>query len=465
MRTSTENLEGNKVKLTIEVDEADVLKVHEETIQRLAREARVPGFRPGRVPRRIIEVRLGQKAIREEVLNDALPRYYEEAVEETDLDVIAPPEIEVTSGQDEGPVVFDAVVEVRPEVSVAGYEGLVITVPRPHATDEEIDAQIDKMRDQFAALSDVDRPVADGDLVTIDVHGTRDGEPADGLTADDIVYQVGSGGITEELDARLTGTKAGDEFELEAEDAPGGPAHLDVAVKQVREKTLPEADDAFASDASEFDTLAELREDLGSRLDSVKRYQATVALRQEALEALLGLVEEEPPETLVTHEREHLAEEFLGRLNQQRASFDDYLQAMGQDQESFLAELTGEATKQVKADLALRALAKAEEIVVEESDIDDEIVRIASQVEQAPADVRRAIEQNGRMAGLRSELQRAKAMQWLLDHIAIVDPDGKTMDREELQHDLQPMGDGHDHDGHDHEGHDHDHAHDDSEEG
>jgi trigger factor len=454
MRTSTETLEGNKVKLTVEVDEADVQKAQEETVHRLAREAFIPGFRPGRVPRRLLEARLGPKAIREEVLRDALPQYYQTAVEETDLDVIAPPEIEITAGEDEGPVTFDAVVEVRPEVSVAGYEGLVVTVPAPNASDEEIDAQIDKMRDQFATLVDVDHPAADGDLVTLDIHGTRDGEPAEGLTADDIVYQVGSGGIAEGIDEKLTGAKAGDAFSMEAEDAPDGPAHLEISVKLVREKQLPEANDEFASDASEFDTLAELREDLGSRLDSVKRYQATLAMRQQALEALLALVADEPPGTLVEHEREHLAEDFVQRLSQQRVPFNEYLAAMGQDQEAFLAELTEEATKQVKADLALRALAKAEGIEVEESDLDEEIVRIAEQVDQTPAEVRRAIEQNNRMAGLRSELQRAKAMQWLLDHVAIVDPEGNPMDREALQHEIESLD--HDHD-HDH-GHDHSHG-------
>ena len=302
MRTSVEPLEKNRFKLTVEVDDEEVARAEAETLKRLAREARIPGFRPGRVPRQLLEARLGAKTIREEALRDVLPRLYGEAVKESALDVIAAPKIDITSGDESGPVAFDAVVEVRPEVSIPGYDGLVVTVPNPAVTEADIDTQVDRLREQFASLTEVGRPATDGDLVTLDVHGTRDGKPAEGLVADDLVYQVGTGGIAKGVDERLAGAKVGDIFEMDAEDAPGGPAHLRLLVKQVREKVLPVPDDEFASDASEFESLAELRADLATRLSVAKRSQANALLRNRALDALSELVTDEMPAALVARE-------------------------------------------------------------------------------------------------------------------------------------------------------------------
>jgi trigger factor len=432
MRTSAQPLEGNQVKLTVEVDEEDIRRAEDDTLRRLTREAQIPGFRPGKVPRRILEVRLGSKAIREEVLRDMLPRYYADAVEETELDVIAPPEIDVTAGEEAGPIAFDAVVEVRPKVSVVGYEGLVVTLPSPTPSSEDIDAQVDRLREQFAELNEVDRAAADGDLVTLDVHGSHDGEPAEGLTADDLVYEVGTGGIVAGIDERLRGTSVGDEFELDAEDAPGGPAHLKVYVKQVREKVLPDADDDFASDASEFETLAELRADLSTRMTEVRRLQANIALRERAVEALVELVLDEPPAVLVSEETERMVNDLVHRLSHQQASIEQYLEATGQAPDELIAELEEQAKKQVKADLALRALIEAEAIDVEEAEVDDEIVRIAEQEKQSPARVRSVLEQDGRISGLRSQMRSAKALTWLVEHVGIVDDEGNPMDRSAL---------------------------------
>ncbi|MHB1597512.1 MAG: trigger factor [Acidimicrobiales bacterium] len=436
MRTSAEPLEGNQVKLTVEVDEEEIRRAEDDTFRRLTREARVPGFRPGKAPRRLLEARLGPKIVREEVLRDMLPRVYADAVVETSLDVIAPPEIDVTSGEESGPVAFDAVVEVRPRVSVVGYEGLEITLPALEPTDEEIDGQVDRLREQFAELRVVDRAAADGDLVTIDLRGSRDGAPAEGLTADDLVYEVGTGGIVEAADDRLRGASAGTSFSLDADDAPGGPAHLEVAVKQVREKVLPDTDDAFASDASEFETIGELRADLRSRLARVRHFQARLALRERAVEALAALVADEPPTVLVAEETERLANELVHRLSHQQATVEDYLEATGQSGDDVLAQLGEQAKLQVKADLALRALAEAEGIEVDESEIDEEIVRIAEQEKQAPSRVRSLFEREGRMAGLRSQLRSAKALTWLVEHVAIVDDEGRPMERSELLLDL-----------------------------
>ncbi|HUY30459.1 MAG TPA: trigger factor [Acidimicrobiales bacterium] len=442
MRTSAQPLEGNQVKLTVEVDEEEMRRAEEDTLRRLTREARIPGFRPGKVPRRLLEARLGTKVIREEVLRDALPRLYSDAVEEAELDVITSPEIDITAGEEGGPVAFDAVVEVRPRVAIVGYDGLAVTLPSPVPTAEEIDAQVDRLRSQFAELTEVDRPARVGDLVTLDLHGTRDGAPAEGLTADDLVYEVGTGGIVDGIDERLTGAAVGDELELDASDAPGGPAQLHVAVKQVREKLLPDADDAFAADASEFETIAELRGDLTTRIGEVKRLQTQLALREAAVEALVELVADEPPAVLVAAETERLVNDLVHRLSHQGATLEQYLESTGQPPESLLAELDEQAKKQVKADLALRALVEAESIEVDESELDEEIVRIAGQEKMTPARVRTALEQDGRLAGLRSQMASAKALAWLVEHVGIVDEEGKPMDRSELLLDSAGPADG-----------------------
>jgi trigger factor len=433
VKASTVPLEGHKVKLTVEVGEEELSAVREETVGRLTLEARLPGFRPGHVPRRVLEARLGQKAIREQVLAEALPRYFDEAVEEQQLDVIDQPEIDVTSGKDAGPVVFDATVQVRPRASIPGYEGLVVTLPRPGASDEEVQARLDRLRDQFATLSDVERPARSGDVLTIDVHASRDDEPVADLDLEDYTYELGSGGLVDDADAKLTGSKAGDIVALTAEQGEGSAVELKVLVKRVREKILPAADDAFASDASEFDTIDELRADLADRIATQKSLQANYELRERSLEALAALVDIELPEVLVRREQQHLLASLISRLERQKVRLADYLAMTGRGEDDVLAETEQQAQLQVRADLALRALAEAEALEVDESDLDEEIVQLAQRNGRKPADVRAELERDGRLSGLRSELRNAKALAWLLEHVGIVDDEGNPIDRSALR--------------------------------
>jgi trigger factor len=429
MRSTSEALEGNRVKLTVEVDEDELRKAVDETFRRLQREVSVPGFRPGKVPRRLLEVRLGAHAIRAEVIRHALPDYYAQAVEEADLDTIAAPEIDITSGEEEGPLAFDAVVEVRPTVSIAGYEGLVVTVPRLEPTEAEIDARIDRLREQFAELSEVERPARDGDLVTVDVHGVRDGQVAEGLSADDFVYEVGTGGIAEGADEALRGKKAGDIVEIEASNLQGGAGTLRILVKQVREKVLPEASDEWASDASEFDSLEELRNDVASRLNSLKRLEARLILRERAVEALAELVAEEMPPTLVAGAAEQAREALIRRLAERGLTIDQYLEASAQASDELTAELERQAVSQVRADLALRALADAEGIKVEDQDLAAEIERLARQTKQDAPALATSLARSGGLEQLRSDMRNEKAVAWLAESVDLVDEQGAPMDR------------------------------------
>jgi trigger factor len=429
MRSTSEALEGNRVKLTVEVDEEELRGAVDETMRRLQKEVAVPGFRPGKAPRRLLEVRLGAQAIRAEVIRHALPDYYAQAVEEADIDTIAAPEIDITSGEDAGALAFDAVVEVRPKVSIAGYEGLVVTVPSLEPTDLEIAARIDRLREQFAELSEVERPARDGDLVTVDVQAVRDGKVADGLSADDFVYEVGTGGIATGADEELRGKKAGDIVEIDAPQLQGGAGRLRLLVKQVREKVLPEADDEWASDASEFDTLKELRDHLATSLTSLKKLQARLILRERAVEALADLVSEDMPATLVAAEAERARSALAQRLVERGVTIDQYLEASGQDPNDLVAEFERQALFQVRADLALRALADAEEIVVDDQDLAAQIERLASQTNQDARSLATRLARTGGLEQLRSDVRNEKAVAWLVNSVDLVDEQGVPMDR------------------------------------
>ena len=429
MRSTSEALEGNRVKLTVEIDEEELRGAVDETIRRLQKEVAVPGFRPGKVPRRLLEVRLGAEAIRAEVIRHALPDYYAQAVEEADIDTIAAPEIDITSGEDAGALAFVAVVEVRPKVSVAGYEGLVVTLPPLEPTDLEIAARVDRLREQFAQLSEVERPARDGDLVTVDVHGVRDGEVAEGLSADDFVYEVGTGGIADGADEQLRGKKAGDIVEIDAPQLKGGAGQLRLLVKQVREKVLPEANDEWASDASEFDTLEELRSHLADNLSSLKKLEARLFLRERVVEALAELVADEMPVTLVAGEVERAREALAHRLAERGLTIDEYLEASGQDPAELDAEFERQAVSQVRADLALRSLAEAEGIVVDDQDLAAQIERLASQTNQDARSLAARLARTGGLEQLRSDVRNEKAVAWLVNSVDIVDEQGAPMDR------------------------------------
>jgi len=323
MRSTVEPLEGNKVKLSVEVDAAEFEQAVDAAFRKIAREVNIKGFRPGKAPRKVIESRIGVLAGREQALQDSLPEYYSAAVIEHDVDVIAPPEIDVTGGHEDGDVAFDAVVEVRPSVQVPGYGGITVTLDRPTVDESVLDAQIDRMREMDSTLADVDRPAQEGDTVTIDIAGTLDGEAQSGLTADDYSYSVGSGAITAEVDEHLTGAKAGDILEFAATHPdPDETRELQfrVLVKAVKEKVLPELTDEWASEASEFETVEALRADLADRMLRVRKAQAQMALREKVGEALAELVTDELPEALVAHEMQDRLQDLDLRVRADRKS-------------------------------------------------------------------------------------------------------------------------------------------------
>ncbi len=432
MKAVVEPLEGNKVKLSVEVDEAEFEKAIDAAFRKIAREVRIPGFRPGKAPRRILEARLGKESGRAEALREALPDYYSRAIREHEVDAIAPPEIDITSGEQEGPIVFDAVVEVRPRLHLAGYQGLRVEVPSPEVTEDEIQAQIDRLRANFGELRSVDRPARDGDHLTIDLKGTRNGEDVAGLTTDDFLYELGSNTVLQELDDQLQGAKVGDIFEFDAE-LPDGTVHFRVLVKDIKEKVLPDVTDEWAGEASEFETVDELRSDITKRISLVKKVQSSLALRNATVEALVELVDEDPPAPLVDSEVQRRVHDLEHRLQAQNVGVAEYLQATGQTPEQVVESMREGAAQAVKADLGLRAIADQEGIEPTDEDIESEMERLADAYGMKPAELRRNLDRAEQMPAVRSDWKKSKALEWLLERVEIVDPEGNPVDRALLE--------------------------------
>jgi trigger factor len=434
METTVEALEDNKVRLKVAVPASEFEAAIDAAFRKLAREVRIPGFRPGKAPRRLLEAHFGKEIAREQALRDSVPDYYSQAVQAEELDAIAPPELEITAGQEEGDVEFDAVVQVRPQAQIEGYDALQITVENPIVGDEEINVQIDQLRERFADLEESTAPLSKGDYAQLNIKGYIHDEEVPGLTVSDFLYEVGSELVVPKLDTELEGKRPGDMLKfndvLPARwgERAGQEVAFQVLVKEAKRKVLPEANDEWVREASEFDSLEELRGDIRKRMENVRRIQAHLAVRDKALQAVGAKVAIEIPEPLIQEEVERRLHNLLHRLEEQGATVEQYLEATGLSQDHLVADVRLEATKAVKADLALRAVVAAEQIVASDDEIEAEIARLAERTGRKPAQLRKEIERGQGLQAVRSELSRGKALQFLVDHATVVDEEGKPVD-------------------------------------
>jgi trigger factor len=434
MQTTVEPLEENKVKLHIAVPADEFERALDAAFRKLAREVRIPGFRPGKAPRRLLEARLGTEGARRQALQDSLPDYYADAVENEQVDPIAAPSIEITAGQDEGDVEFDAVVEVRPVVRLVGYDELTVTLPWQDASDEDVDRQIDTLRERSAELADSDDPLTDGDYASIDIRGSVDREEVDGLVVSDFLYEVGNGNVVPSLDTQLHGAKPGaileftDELPERFGELGGKEAAFRVVVKEAKKKVLPDTTDEWVGEVSEFSTLDELRGDVRRRLELVARMQAQMAVRDRVLQAAADLVPVVPPAPLVESELEQRVSDLVHQLQHRGLTIEQYLAATGREVSDFVEEMREGAARAVLADLALRAVVAQEAIEASEDELDAEVERIAQRVEEKPARVRRDLEQRGVLEAVRSEIARGKALEFLVEHASVVDEAGAAID-------------------------------------
>lgn len=456
LTTSVEPLEGNKVRLKVAVPEAEFEKAIDAAFRKLAQEIRIPGFRPGKAPRQLLEARLGGDAAREQALRDSLPDFYAQAVAAEDIDVIAAPEIDITAGEESGDVEFDAIVEVRPVIELTGYDELKVEIPSIEVADETVDAQVDALRDRFADLEEKQGPLGDGEYASIDIKAYVHDEVIDALSATDFLYEVGSGMLVAKLDEELRGAKPGDILKFNdtlperiaaerrgrsaAEEASlatptsgageqaGQEVSFQVLVKEAKRKVLPDATDDWVSEVSEFDTLDEMRADARQRLELYTKVQAQMLVRDKVLQALAELVTDEVPDALVAQEMEGRLHDLARRLEGQGATIQQYIAATGQEQEAFVAGVREGSTGAVKADLALRAVVAQEAIEASDDDLSAEITRIAERMEEKPEKVRRDLEQRSLIEAVRSDIARGTALRFLVDHATVVDESGSPVD-------------------------------------
>ncbi len=434
MKSSVEPLEGNKVKLSVNIDEAEFDRDIDQAFRKIAREVRLPGFRNGKAPRRVLEARIGLAPAREQALRDAIPEYLAKAVREHDVDLIATPEVEITGGEEEGPVAFDATVEVRPEVTVPGYGGLRVELPSPAATDAEVDEAVTAELRRHGELADAGRPSMTGDFITLDLVATRDGEEVAGLNTEDWSYEVGQGWIADGFDDEVTGVLPGVEKRFTA--VPKGteePADFVVKVSRVQSLELPEPTDEWvAENLGDHDTVDEWRDSIRERISSAKLGQARSQLVGRVTEALTGLSDIEAPEPLVQSDLRRRVEAMVRQLQSQGITMEQWLSATGQDSAQFVESMRGQSEQAVKVDLALRAVAAAEALEADDDDLGAEYDRLASQFNEKPNQVRKAYERNDLVPELVAEIRKSKALDWLLHHVEMVDPDGHELDRDSI---------------------------------
>lgn len=434
MKSSVEVLEDNKVKVYVEVEEAEFDKDIDKAFKLLAKEVNLPGFRAGKVPRKVLEARVGMGPAREQALRDGVPEYLSKAVRDNDVDLIATPEVEITDGQDEGPIEFEAVCQVRPVITVAGYDALQVELPSVEVGDDDIKEAQEQELARDASLDDVDRAAAVGDFVVLDLEANRDGEEVLGLNTEDWSYEVGQGWVTDDFDEHLTGASAGEVLEFSStpkgtEDA----ADFKVTVQKVQARELPELTDAWVDEnVGEFDTVdawtASLRESVAETKLNTARQQAGTKLN----DALAALVDIDVPDAMVTSDLNQRVQGTIQQFQAQGIDFEQWMQATGQDPESFVEGMRDQSEMAVKVDLALRAVAVAENIEASDDDIEREYARMAMQYNQKAKDIRKAYEQNDAVGELVSQVVKAKAFDVLVHGASYVDENGTAIDRDML---------------------------------
>lgn len=421
MKTTVEKAEDNKLRLEIEATADEVRPHRQHALERLAKEANIPGFRKGKVPGALVERRLGPEAVQEEVLRDALPALYAQAVTEEKVTPVGHPDIEVTSFDDSG-LRFNATIEVMPEVELPAYKGLEVEKPDTKVADEEVDEQLEGLRERFGTLEPIGRKATSGDYLTIDLSGYRHDEKIDEASAQDLVYEVGSGSIVPELDTELEGTRPGDILKVNAMLPENlGPPHggqeisFSVVVKEVQAKKLPELDDEFAKTASEFDTLEELRAEIRKQLEATKELEAEVETRNRLMETLIERTDLTPPEAMVNEEAQVRLSRLLRDLEGAGVTLEQYLESNQVNQEQLVDAYREAAGKSVTADLILDAIAEKEGLKVEEEELERDIERLAQGLEQDADEVREELRETGRVVLLAGDILRRKALKFVAD--------------------------------------------------
>ncbi|MGY1740064.1 MULTISPECIES: trigger factor [unclassified Blastococcus] len=438
MKSTIEELGPTRVRMAIEVPWGDLDHAFGEVYKELRNQVRIPGFRPGKVPNRILDQRVGRPVVLEQVVNHALPEVYSEVVRENQVRVIGQPEIEVTKLEDNQVLEFTAEVDVAPKLELPDLDALEVTVDDVEVSDEDVDQQVTVMRERFAMLNGVERAAQDGDFVSIDLEAKLDGEVLEDGSTSGMSYEVGTGQLMEGLDDAIRGLSADESktFETPLLNGPdaGKTAEVTVTVRSVKEKELPELDDEFASTASEFDTLEELRADVRTRLGRTRVLQQGAQARDKLVEHLLETIEVPIPENLVEREVEWRNNAMNEELVRASMTWDDYLKAAGvEDREAYDADLRKNVEEAVKTQFVLDAIADAREITVDNDDLSAQIMAQAQRARVSPEQYAQQLQQGGNIAEFVADVRRTKALAQLLEQTTIRDESGNVVDLEALR--------------------------------
>ena len=436
LTATSERVDKDRVKLRVEVPEAALDPAINSAYKRWANDIKIPGFRKGKIPRQLIDSRVGPGVVREEALRDALPDLYVEALRSQELEAIAPPEIDVIEFDEGAPLIFEATVDVRPEITLPNLTELSITAPPRDVTDKDIDEQLERLRDRFAELETVGREVRRGDFALIDLKGYQNGALVEGATAPDFLYEVGSRSGPPKLDEELEGERPGailkfnDTVHIHREDEPEHDhSHMEeisftVLLKEVKTKKLPPLDDEFAKTVGEFDTLEALRDDLRERLAEVKKEIVQEELRVSSLTALVEASDLEPPEKLVESEFEHRIERLEHDLTQAGMTMDAYGQQLGLTDLEIRRDVRAQAGRSVKAELLLEEIARNQDVQVTDEDLGREIAVLAARSQMQPKDVAKSLAESGRVRALAADIMRRKALDYLVETVNVNESEG-----------------------------------------
>ncbi|GBE22214.1 MAG TPA: trigger factor [Actinobacteria bacterium] len=444
MNTKVTDLGPFEKLMTLEVSGETLLAAENRAARKLSREVKIKGFRPGHAPRRVVESVVGAQRLRSDAIDDLLPAMVAEALNESELVPALNPSVDEIVDVDDG-VEVQIKVTLWPELDIVPeFRDREIEVNIPDVDEEELRSQIDRMRDQFSELETVDRPVVEGDFVAIDLSASLDGEPIEDAAATDLLLETGSGSFIEGIDEQLIGKKAGDIVAFDGPlpagfgDRAGEQVTFRVLVKEVKEKRLPDLTDEWVSDVTEFETVEEMRSDLEQRMTEIKRAGSMAQLRNGILEQLLDEMELEIPEGIIGAEMDAILHRFAHEIEGQGISLDDYLQVTGQDQEAFVDDLRSRADRNVRTDILLNSIAKAEGIEVSEEEVAEVVDPLARQAGREPEEFRAELGEQEN--AVRGDILRRKALEMLVNAVVPIDQNGSriVLIAEETKDDDQP---------------------------
>jgi trigger factor len=424
MQSTVEATDKHVVRLSVQVEPDEFARDLDRTYRKVAGQVKIPGFRKGKVPRQVIDARIGRDHVLEEFVKDAVPEYYYRAVRDNDLAPIAEPEIDLDKLEDGKPLRFTATVEVRPRLHLEPeqYRGVHVDAPPIEPTEREIDEFIDHLRERFAELDVVERPARKGDYVLADVRAYVNDRDIPEATRPGFLSEVGSEELVPELDGELEGKRKGDILKFNAvlpekfgPELAGQEVSFQILVKEVKAKKLPAADDEFAKTASEFDTLAELREDVRTKLRAVKEAESRAAVRDMVLSRVLESVDVDLPERLVDEETERRVRNAQERAERAGITLQDALASQGWDELRFRSDARGHAVRALKADLVLEAVARQEQLDVTQEDLQREFRAFAEASGRDVREVRRILERSGQVRSLAGDIIRTKALDLLVE--------------------------------------------------